>query len=100
LRALIPRALLWVLQRANGRQVLDPRRFGNRVESQFRGRRGKVDHGQEPPVTAANLNRPILPGRLHAKSLPEQHFREVVVIPACIKSLVLDTNFQHCFLFQ
>ena len=35
----------------------------------------------------------FLPGRLHAKSLSEQDFREVCVIPACVESLVLDTNF-------
>ena len=35
-----------------------------------------------------------LPGRLHAKSFAEQDFREVGIIPACIESLVLDTNFR------
>ena len=35
-----------------------------------------------------------LSGRLHAKSFAEQDFREVGIVPCCIESLVLDTNFR------
>jgi hypothetical protein len=39
-------------------------------------------------------HRLIIPGRLHAKSFAEQDFREVGIVPCCIESLVLDTNFR------